>query len=297
MLAIIESPYQLQNTISLFDELNVKNKDRKILIRDNGNKEQKKQYELNDNTSFFYLPAKGVKKIPLLLYFYARYFIFILFSHRLVFGDARSIICNPLIKIINKFNKEIYLVDDGLYLLSYVSKLKKMNLTIYTSLPIIKKPDQNFSIIKKKTEKFTKYQKNKSVSFIGQPFVELGFINEDVYMCNLNKIINSFKNKYKTFNYYVHRSESNVKVEKIKNVGFNVIYLPVSIENYFYKNEAPTGLFVSFNSTALLNIKNAHKNAEFYFCENNLTVVDLKTKLVMSASYKALKDSGVKKLN
>jgi hypothetical protein len=172
-----------------------------------------------------------------------------------------------------------------------------MNLKIYTSLPIIKKTDQKFSIIKKKTEKFTKYQKNKSVSFIGQPFVELGFINEDVYICNLEKIINSFKDKYKTFNYYVHRSESSVKMDRIKNIGFNVIHLPIGIENYFYENEAPTGLFISFNSTALLNIKNAHKNAEFYFCENNLKIVDLKMKLVMSASYNALKDSGVKKFN
>lgn len=275
MLAIIESPYQLQNSLSLFDTLGIKNKDRKILVRDNGNEIQKKQYmlnKLNADVMFFYLPARGIKKVPLLMYFYLKYFYLLLSTKCLVIGDARSIICRPLIKLLKYFNKKVYLVDDGLYLLSHVSKLEKVNCTIYTSLPIVETKDSSFFVLKKEIAKFSDYERNKSVSFIGQHLVELGFISEDKYISELRKIIDLYKDEYINFNYYMHRSESESKIKQVEVAGFNVISLPTSIESYFYENKAPQGVFISFYSTALLNIFNAHKGSDFYFISKLLTL-------------------------
>lgn len=296
MLAIIESPYQLQNTMSLFDYLKVDKSQVTLLIRDNGNKTQQQQFSAHLNgmkPTYFYLPAIGLKKVPLLIYFYFRYFISLLMVESLVLGDARSILCGPLLKASKYFSKKVYLVDDGLYLLSFIEKLEQVKCTIYTSLPLASRHTSKFSIIKKEVEKFSRYDDEESVTFIGQHLVELGFLSEAEYISDLNEIIKHYSDRYKAFNYYTHRSESEVKIKKISDIGFNVIFLPTSIEKKFFEQKAPIGVFISFYSTALLNICLAHRGSSFYFISKTFSLPDRKIISAIDSCHKVMELAGI----
>ena len=299
MLAIVESPYQLQNTLSLFEYLKVDKRQVKLLIRNNGNKTQQEQYSSQLNgikPIYFYLPAKGLSKFPLFIYFYLKYFFSFLMAKSIVLGDARSIACRPLLKESIYFNKDVYLVDDGLYLLSYIEKLEQVKCTIYTSLPLKPGRKSKFSIIRKEVEEFSSYDDTKSVNFIGQHLVELGFLSEEEYLSYLNEIIKSYSDRYEVFNYFTHRSESKDKINKISDVGYNVIYLPSSIENYFYEKNAPTGVFISFYSTALLNIYLAHRGSSFYFISKVFHLPGSEINNAIASCHKVMKLAGINAL-
>lgn len=296
MLAIVESPYQLQNTISLLEYLRVDKSKVIFFLRNNGNEKQQEQYSAQLNglkPIYFYLPARGFKKVPLLIYFYIRFFIPLFMTKSLVLGDARSIVCRPLIEKSKYFDNDFYLVDDGLYLLSFIEKLEQVKCTIYTSLPLKAEGKSKFSVIKKEVAKFSNYDDIKSVNFIGQHLVELGFLSEEEYMSDLNEIIKCYRDRYDVFNYYTHRSESEEKINKISDIGFNVIYLPTSIEKYFYEEKAPTGIFISFYSTALLNIYLAHRDSNFFFINKVFFLSDRKIKSAIDLCHKVMKLAGI----
>lgn len=296
MIAIVESPYQLQNALSLFNKLGLEGDDCQILIRDNGNKVQKKQF-LEQNISvkltFFYLPANGLLKIPLLIWFYLKFIFLFFLTKKITLGDARSIVCKPLLTFLRK---DFYLVDDGLYLISHINKLSKVNCNIYTSLPLKAKKTDKFTIINKETPQFSVYDNLKSVSFIGQHLVELGFVSEEDYFQQLNTIKKFYADDYSYFTYYAHRYESDEKLEKIKETGFNVIHLPMSIEQYFYENRAPSGVFISFYSTALLNIYLAHVSKEFYYIEGLISPPTERINASINLCHEAMKTAGIRVL-
>jgi hypothetical protein len=296
MIAIVESPYQLQNALSLFNKLGLEGDDCQILIRDNGNKIQKKQF-LEQNISvkltFFYLPANGLLKIPLLIWFYLKFIFLFFLTKKITLGDARSIVCKPLLTFLRK---DFYLVDDGLYLISHINKLSKVNCNIYTSLPLKAKKTDKFTIINKETPQFSVYDNLKGVSFIGQHLVELGFVSEEDYFQQLNTIKKFYADDYSYFTYYAHRYESDEKLEKIKEIGFNVIHLPMSIEQYFYENRAPRGVFISFYSTALLNIYLAHVSKEFYYIEGLISPPTERINASINLCHEAMKTAGIRVL-
>lgn len=296
MIAIIESPYQLQNVISLFDFLNVCNNERKLLVRDNGNKLQNEQFKEQEKVldmDFFYMPKGGVKKIYFLLLFLLRNFYTFLSEKEIVFGDARSIVSKPLILLARFTKKKIYLVDDGLYLLSYIKKIESLNCTLYTVLPLLPTNNCKYKIINKAIKRFDKIEGIDCVCFIGQPIVELGFISVDNYIHQLKRVVNHFSFEYEVFRYYVHRSESEEKLKKIGELGFEVIFLDTNLEHHFYKQGAPSGVFLGFYSTALLNIFNAHVSSEFFFVETSLDIPSLKIEESINLAYNALRSIGI----
>ncbi|RXE84505.1 hypothetical protein DRB05_21550 [Pseudoalteromonas sp. A757] len=215
----------------------------------------------------------------------------------MVFGDARSIVCRLLIKVSKYLNRKVYFVDDGLYLISYVNKLRSVPCFLYTSLPIVPFDGDVFSVINNEIELFEYYEEKSSVSFIGQHLVELGFINNEDYLKVLENIKENFEPQYKQFNYYAHRSESEVKLSKIKLLGYRVFRLNCSIEQYFYKGRASKGVFISYYSTALLNISSAHKNSDFYFCVDYLDVKDETVSDSIKLSYEVFNRAGIKELS
>ncbi|MBA6353599.1 hypothetical protein [Colwellia sp. BRX9-1] len=300
MLAIVESPYQLQNVISLFEVLDIDTNQACILIRDNGNEVQKEQFSAhlsNVRVKFFFLPSKGNKKIFYFIFIMLYVSFFFIKNKQVALGDVRSIVCKPYLYLARMFKKKVYLVDDGLYLMKHVTKIRSFPCTIYTSLPLEAGRQDLFSVIKKSTKHFKSYDKERSLSFIGQHLVELDFINSDDFFTLLVNIKNVFASKYDKFNYYAHRSESSNKLAEIERLGFNVLKLESNIEHYFHNNNAPQGVFISFYSTALLNIFNAHAGDEFYFYDEYLIIKDPAIKESISLCYETLKKAGIKKLS
>lgn len=300
MIVIVESPYQLQNAISLFQKMELDVGGCRIFVRDNGNFCQKKQLKNHQGSvelTYFYLPSNGVLKVPLLFWFYIKYFLLFFFAEEVTLGDARSIVCRPLLFLSSLMKKNLYLVDDGLYLISHIEQLRSTKCFIYTSLPLKIMETDKFVIIKKNTPKFIKYNKFGSVSFIGQPLVELGFIKDVNFFKHLAYILQCFSNDYNHFDYYAHRYESEEKLNEVKSMGFNVIHLPMSIESYFYYKKAPTGIFISYYSTALLNVLLAHNNSKFYFIDDKLEVKDKLVNNTVMLCYKAFSEAGMKRLN
>lgn len=272
----------------------------RIFVRDNGNSRQKKQFtnqQGNLELTYFYLPINGVLKIPLLFWFYMKYFLLLFFSEELTLGDARSIVCRPLLSLSPIMKKKIYLVDDGFYLISHIDQLRSTKCFIYTSLPLKIMETDKFIIIKKQTPMFIKYNKTGSVSFIGQPLVELGFIKDTNFFKHLEYVLHCFSSDYEHFDYYAHRNESEEKLNKLRCLGFKVIHLPISIESYFYHNKAPKGIFISYYSTALLNVLLAHSNSEFYFIDDKLEVKDRSVNNTVMLCYKAFLEAGMKRLS
>ncbi len=90
------------------------------------------------------------------------------------------------------------------------------------------------------------------VLVIGQPFVELKTLNQDVYIEYLKKIITIYK---KDILYFPSRKEnmSNINyIERIK--GIKVIKSNLNIELYLIKNSYTPKVIVGFTSTALVTL-------------------------------------------
>lgn len=297
MVVIVESPYQLLNALSLLDKIAVNLRDCHIFIRDNGNQKQKKQISnlgIDGNLKYFYLPSKGVMKLPCLFLFYVKYATLLFFSKNIIIGDARSVVSRPFLKLLRK---KLFFVDDGFYLISHIEKLRNCNCTIFTSLPINRKLEDRCIILRNELPEIMHYESNESVSFVGQPLVELGFINSKLFIEHLKNVLKYFSTDFTHFNYFAHRNELSEKLDDIKAVGFKIIHLPMSMESYFHHDKAPSGVFLSYYSTALFNISLAHKNADFYFINHAFSVGDKSINDTIETCQKVFLDSGIKQLN
>ena len=96
------------------------------------------------------------------------------------------------------------------------------------------------------------------VLVIGQPFVELKTLNQDVYIEYLKKIITIYK---KDILYFPSRKEnmSNINyIEKIK--GIKVIKSNLNIELYLIKNSYTPKVIIGFTSTALVTLNKLFNN-------------------------------------
>jgi hypothetical protein len=97
------------------------------------------------------------------------------------------------------------------------------------------------------------------IGFIGQPFVEYGFINE-IVMIKLIKQIISENNVI--LNYFPDPCEKWIYNQKIENL--NVVIKDKPLELYFKENGTPETLY-TFVSSALLNIKMISPSVTGYY--------------------------------
>lgn len=304
ILVYVESPYQLENAIKYIKTFQ-KGEDVRIVVRNNSNATQLHQiqnlilsFELR-NVSFIYLPGRGISRI--LLYPLALLIVFFkaLFSKVVVIGDARSVVASPLVKITEAFKKKIVLVDDGLYLLSFIKNIFKKSYTVYTRLPLKSIIEENSSTISFKLSEIQKFSCQNDfsgrVNFIGMKISEIGFVSEEYYIDYLEKLRGEFNGF--SFYYYSHRGESSAKLSLIEKIGYKVVTPAVSIEMYLNEKGVYKGIYITFFSTALYNLSLMVNDGLFYYIKiKGDAFPNLQTDSVLEC-YKLFKSAGLKELD
>lgn len=178
-----------------------------------------------------------------------------------VVGDARSLISKILINISILLKAKVVLVDDGLYLSSYIKNLLGKKIYIKTQLDL--KISGSWPVIEKqKNSSFLSIQRKKACIFIGQKLVSLNIISFDQYLDFLLKVRSFFGRD--DFIYYPHRGETLDQLKKIESAGITVKNIKLTIEEYFEVKGIGDEFFVSFYSTALLNFANGSKNKVYF---------------------------------
>jgi|GEM_PF-5938955 len=304
VLVYVESPYQLENAIKYLLDGN-KSEGFRVIIRDNSNETQLSQMKsLISNSglidvSFIKLTGGGLMRLLLYPFVLLRVLYKGVFSTTVIIGDARSIVAFPLIKLAEVFNRRIVLVDDGLYLLSYIKNIFRKKYTVYTRLPLGALIEKNsMSLIFKPceiTKAPCKADFSGQVNFIGMKISEIGFVTEKFYIEYLKKILQKFNGH--SFNYYAHRGESLDKLRIIEKIGYKVITPSISIEKYLIDKGAYKGIYVTFFSTALYNLSMMVSCGEFYFIRvRGGEFFHLQTSNVLEC-YKLFSTAGLKELN
>lgn len=267
ILVYVESPYQLNNALSYLQSVSTE-ADRYI-IRDNGSEKQQKQFleilrnKTINNISFSSLPYSGIKKILLLPVTLAYLFAKSVNKKTIVIGDARSIVSKILIPCSRLLRKSIVLVDDGLYLLSYVENITQFNYSVFTNLPIekfIDKHPHKLTIIKKDFHKIVPHGEERLI-FIGMKLTEIGFMELDDYIKVLSRLSDEHSEKEKI--YYSHRGEDCQKLDLIKKIGFTVFQGNLPLENLLLRDGCYQGIYYTFYSTALYNLSNMLTTSRF----------------------------------
>lgn len=100
---------------------------------------------------------------------------------------------------------------------------------------------------------------NKSAILLGTSLVELGLIDENIYLKIIEDIMNEFKGK--TISYYAHRKENKKKMNKIRSIGFVVVENIKPFEFLFPElfNKMPS-VICSFASPILDTLSKQYKN-------------------------------------
>lgn len=272
----IESPYQLANAINYLEFDNTYTC-REILVRDNGNQTQTKQLKnllrksKLDNATFFYCPGGGVGRLLALPLLILKLLLKSFVADTVVVGDARPLVVRGLLGLTKLMKKKVVLVDDGLYLLNYVNKIKNETFFLYTNLPIRNKLHGQVSKLRvhevaSKPAKLND-KDEKSIGFIGMKLVEIGFISYDEYFFFLKKVKNSFDGY--NLKYYSHREEDDSKLDEISSMGFKVVKSDISIEEYIYEYGGDHS-YVTFYSTALFNVRKMLPSANCSFIRPTL---------------------------
>jgi hypothetical protein len=103
--------------------------------------------------------------------------------------------------------------------------------------------------------------KSEYIAFIGQPFVEIGWINKKEYLAILDRITLYFKSN--SIIYYLHPAEKMSKFNGYNNININFVRNQEAIELLLIKSDYYA--ITSISSTALINIKSLTDSKIFYF--------------------------------
>lgn len=265
----IESPLQLTRSKDYNDLYHSE----KItyIIRDNGNRVQRAQFEnlmRNEKNWIFIKIPRGriINKLVVLPYFS---FLILKMSFRakeFLVGDARSLFSRLIYFLAKVYGKEVVLVDDGTYLLNYWKKIADKNYSVFTSLPLenqIKDSplSTNLNIIERPFDSINLIQ-GRAAIFIGMPLVELNFISLDAYMRAVR--IACDRSCFDKKIYYAHRSEVDSKLNHVKRAGFEIIRPDLPLESFLKQSGAYQGDYYSFYSTALYNLSRMIKEVNFF---------------------------------
>lgn len=301
LLIYIESPYQLVNAIKYVNQLGYENA--KYIVRDNGNDEQAKQIQtitVRNKVKIFstiYIPKVGLikkigKVIALLPYFYKQ----AKSSNQIVIGDARSPYSKIILFFSGFFKSTVVFVDDGLYLISHIEKLVHEKCIIFSSLPIEAALKNNKKVfhIKPKTEEMCVFGEDSTI-FIGMKLVEIGFLDLDYYLKNLEHVKNTCKSD--SLIYYAHRDEAEEKLEYIRNIGYQVRRECLPLEEFFIKNGAPQGTYYCFYSTAIYNVSRMTAKCDFVSIRPDVSIWPAHVRGDIDSCYKLFELAGIKTIN
>lgn len=307
MIVYVESPYQLTNAIKLINSKkieDVSNSNFYFLIRDNGTSNQVRQYQeiikdklVSNVCKFIKIERESKAKYHKIIYAIFIISIKIYKTKTLIVGDIRTPVIKPFFLVLNFFKLKVYLVDDGLYLAHDIEKLNGLNINIFTSLPLENKITCNsLKLIKNEIGFFDSYRPGLSKVFIGQNLVEVGFLEEQEYIYRVAQFYNKSFDGIQRALYYPHRYEDVNKLKKIEDLGYEIIFLNKPIEQDFSENGAPDGVFASFYSTALLNLKNMHKCHSFYYLDTDAYLCSHSQREDIKVCQEMMEGAGIRKL-
>ncbi|SHF80772.1 hypothetical protein SAMN02745148_03579 [Modicisalibacter ilicicola DSM 19980] len=237
-----------------------------------------------------------LKGLLLLLYCIARYAGH---AQEIIIGDARSIFSKLFILFGNLFNRRIVLVDDGLYLLSYISKVLDKRYVIYTKLPlekVVRSCVSRLYIVPQEVKKIEIIPAN-SVSFVGMKLVEIGYLDEDIYIKILQEVAYKGKGSGKNLIYYAHREESDNKLSLIESLGYKVIKSELPVEQLLERDGAPSGSYYSLYSTAIYNLSKSIAGSKFYSYRIDKFYWPAHAREAIEQCYDLLKISGIEILD
>lgn len=276
-LVYVESPYQLENAIDFIHKGN-EDKSAIFIVRDNGNLKQIEQFKFLvkkkciENVYYIKFESSGLVRYLTYPWLMLLLFKYLIMSKALIVGDARSIVVKPLAKLAELINRNVILVDDGLYLFNYVYQILDKNYILYTSLPIAERISNKKSFLQVITQSHEQFNipvvGEESISFIGMKLPEIGFMEESVYINYVKCIAGRYS--HLKLNYYAHREESISKLDQVALLGFNIVKPNISIEDYFLEKGGDKGVYISFYSTALANLSKLISTEEFYYIKPDI---------------------------
>lgn len=133
-------------------------------------------------------------------------------------------------------------------------------ITYFTKFDLImpQADSKEMYFIERKQNPLSELIKNE-VSFIGSSIVELDMIEEADYLEFLNWVRSQHIESH--FKYYPHRKESADKLDKIREIGFEIAYTELPFEAYFATQKTFSENLCSFQTTGVLNnISDSNQN-------------------------------------
>lgn len=282
VLAYIESPAQLVNAYDLYNKESVT-----YVVRDNGR--SKNIAQIDELACHFQLDNYRLRSFKVYKIFNYLWLIKdVLKNDVIVVGDLRSKISILILFISRIFKKKVAVVDDGLYLVSYlkiqknIQRLRKINnLTIFSNFC---DKLEGLNVLLPNNE--LQYNRKKDVDiFLGQKICEMGFLDIESYIRCVEKAAALVYPK--TLFYIPHRDEG-AKVFKSENIiCYSNLKFPVeiiaSMEEWRIVN------IYGFYSTAILNLFNKNRDAIVnVFVLNPVNIIE-KYKFHIDSSYMFLK--------
>ncbi|PST87757.1 hypothetical protein C9I87_17615 [Photobacterium iliopiscarium] len=290
---LIESYVQLRTFFFYVDSMQVNINKTTFIIRfngivrnDNQIKKLLKEREINDYISF--LVRRNIRSDLVLMIFKCIYFISnkSFTKKRFFIGDYYS----KWMKIITKtyFFSDLYYLDDGLASISAYKSIcintRKVNLITEFNL----ESNDICKVIKLCRVKIKKETDENKCLIIGMPMIEhQAFVNTNLYMEYLIKIKNKFKNH--EISYAPHRYENIDNIKIIGSLGFNILNIDMSIEDYIEKNDKVPLHVVSLYSSALIYINSFYDGVKVYYFYLNCSDISEKFRGNAMLSYEYMK--------
>lgn len=248
-IILISSEFQLINSIELIDQFKEQKFHIIVLVQSDHHLNQieslAKKFKID---ILFTIRYQKLIQYPKIFFKSLKY----LNLKILIIGNCHDNLMSFMTKIF-RF-KNLYAVDDGNILelinckppingkylpLKYFTIFKIENNINYNFLP------NNYNKFKRVKEK----KINNKIFVIGQPFVETGIINKDLYLNILNKLKNEFDDE---LIYIVHPREQKDKFSEFKEI--KLLKLNMGIEQYLIDEEFLPSRIIGFYSTCLTSI-------------------------------------------
>lgn len=283
---IVDSPFQLLCGVELIKLKKLNEKGKVHLIGVN-NKSVENMNQIKNLYKHFSNEFDSFKEIRIKNKYGILNFYYYLHIYSTIIQSVKELKINTIIlgdfangyfrNIANKFDdKRIILLDDGFGTLqifnidswglhdrketfkrvlsfgSYNSKKKYVELfTVFEGIVNYKYTINNSFFFLR--ESMTNINKSDDSYIIGMPVVEDGILDKTIYMCYLEKIIESLENE--KIIYIPHRREDDLKLNEIsEKYGCKIVKLGMPIELFFCINKTIPKNIISFFSTSLYNL-------------------------------------------
>tara|TARA_B100000989_G_scaffold50686_1_gene33548 strand:+ start:2642 stop:3520 length:879 start_codon:yes stop_codon:yes gene_type:complete len=248
-IILISSEFQLINSIELIDQFKEQKFHIIVLVQSDHHLKQIKRLAKKFNIEILFI-IRYQKLIQYFIIFFKS--LKYLNLNILIIGNCHDNLMSFMTKIL--WFKKLYAVDDGNILESINLKplinSKYLPLKYFTIFNI--ESNINYNFLHNNYNKFKRVKEKKindNIFIIGQPLVEHGIIEKELYLRILNKLKNEFD---KELIYIVHPRERGNKFLEFKEI--KLLKLNMGIEQYLINEEFLPSRIIGFYSTCLTSI-------------------------------------------